>query len=141
MSPLSSFASFMCGWLRPMNGATPSRWRGSAGACLPSSPRFRRLSARRPPDDITIHLDAGYDSQKDTAAPRDDHDRLPIRATSLEHPLLSLRILLAEDVAMVRGALVALIQMERDLTVVADVERGDEIDRKSTRLNSSHLGI
>ena len=28
---------------------------------------------------------------------------------------------------MVRGALVALIQMERDLTVVADVERGDEI--------------
>jgi two-component system response regulator DesR len=41
--------------------------------------------------------------------------------------LLSLRILLAEDVAMVRGALVALIQMERDLTVVADVERGDEI--------------
>lgn len=41
--------------------------------------------------------------------------------------MLSLRILLAEDVAMVRGALVALIQMERDLTVVADVERGDEI--------------
>jgi two-component system response regulator DesR len=39
----------------------------------------------------------------------------------------SLKILLAEDVAMVRGALVALIEMEPDLTVVADVERGDEI--------------
>jgi two-component system response regulator DesR len=41
--------------------------------------------------------------------------------------LLSLKILLAEDVAMVRGALVALIELEPDLTVVADVERGDEI--------------
>jgi two-component system response regulator DesR len=41
--------------------------------------------------------------------------------------LLSLRILLAEDVAMVRGALVALIQLEPDLKVVAAVERGDDI--------------
>jgi two-component system, NarL family, response regulator DesR len=41
--------------------------------------------------------------------------------------LLSLKILLAEDVAMVRGALVALIELEPDLTVVADIERGDDI--------------
>ncbi len=41
--------------------------------------------------------------------------------------MLSLRILLAEDVAMVRGALVALIELEPDLSVVADIERGDEI--------------
>lgn len=41
--------------------------------------------------------------------------------------MLSLKILLAEDVAMVRGALVALIQLEPDLTVVADVERGTDI--------------
>lgn len=41
--------------------------------------------------------------------------------------MLSLKILLAEDVAMVRGALVALIQMEQDLIVVADVERGSDI--------------
>ncbi len=46
---------------------------------------------------------------------------------SVERELLSLKILLAEDVAMVRGALVALIELEPDLTVVADVERGDEI--------------
>lgn len=39
----------------------------------------------------------------------------------------TLRILLAEDVAMVRGALVALIELEPDLKVVADVESGDEI--------------
>jgi len=39
----------------------------------------------------------------------------------------NLRILLAEDVAMVRGALVALIELEPDLKVVADVERGDQI--------------
>jgi two-component system response regulator DesR len=41
--------------------------------------------------------------------------------------LRTLRILLAEDVAMVRGALVALIELEPDLKVVAAVERGDEI--------------
>lgn len=38
-----------------------------------------------------------------------------------------LNILLAEDVAMVRGALVALIETEPDLKVVAAIERGDEI--------------
>jgi two-component system response regulator DesR len=38
-----------------------------------------------------------------------------------------LRILLAEDVAMVRGALAALIEMEPDLTVVAEVDQGDYI--------------
>lgn len=37
------------------------------------------------------------------------------------------RILLAEDQAMVRGALAALLGMERDLEVVAEVGRGDEI--------------
>ncbi|XVQ07054.1 response regulator transcription factor [Spirillospora sp. CA-255316] len=37
------------------------------------------------------------------------------------------RVLLAEDVAMVRGALAALIELEHDLTVVAEVERGDAI--------------
>ncbi|MGC5310382.1 response regulator transcription factor [Micromonospora chokoriensis] len=38
-----------------------------------------------------------------------------------------LRILLAEDVAMVRGALVALIELERDLRVVAAVDNGTDI--------------
>lgn len=38
-----------------------------------------------------------------------------------------LRILLAEDVNMVRGALAALIELEPDLTVVAEVGRGDMI--------------
>ena len=39
----------------------------------------------------------------------------------------SLKILLAEDVAMVRGALVALIELEPDMKVVAAIERGDDI--------------
>ncbi|MFB9250286.1 DNA-binding response regulator [Sphaerisporangium melleum] len=39
----------------------------------------------------------------------------------------TLKILLAEDVHMVRGALVALLELEPDLTVVADVDRGDAI--------------
>ncbi|QFZ21154.1 response regulator transcription factor [Saccharothrix syringae] len=38
-----------------------------------------------------------------------------------------IRVLLAEDVRMVRGALVALLNMEPDMEVVASVENGDEI--------------
>lgn len=38
-----------------------------------------------------------------------------------------IRILLAEDQAMVRGALTALLQLEDDLEVVAEVSQGDEI--------------
>jgi len=38
-----------------------------------------------------------------------------------------IRVLLAEDQAMVRGALVALLQLEDDMEVVAEVARGDEI--------------
>ncbi|MEU9168819.1 response regulator transcription factor [Streptomyces sp. NPDC048420] len=40
---------------------------------------------------------------------------------------MQLRILLAEDVQMVRGALIALIELEHDMTVVADVSSGSEI--------------
>lgn len=36
-----------------------------------------------------------------------------------------IRVLVAEDQAMVRGALVALLGLEPDITVVAEVERGD----------------
>ncbi|MFD9948511.1 DNA-binding response regulator [Nonomuraea sp. NPDC059023] len=38
-----------------------------------------------------------------------------------------LKLLLAEDVQIVRGALVALLETEPDLTVVAEVESGDKI--------------
>lgn len=40
---------------------------------------------------------------------------------------MALRILLAEDVAMVRGALVALIELEPDLKVVAAIDNGADI--------------
>jgi two-component system response regulator DesR len=40
-----------------------------------------------------------------------------------------LRLLLADDQALVRGALAALLALERDLTVVAEVGRGDEVVR------------
>src|SRR6185369_8215739 len=39
----------------------------------------------------------------------------------------SLRLLLADDQALVRGALAALLGMEPDLDVVAEVGRGDEV--------------
>jgi two-component system response regulator DesR len=38
-----------------------------------------------------------------------------------------IRILLAEDQAMVRGALTALLQLEGDLEVVAEVSQGDQV--------------
>ena len=38
-----------------------------------------------------------------------------------------IRLLLAEDQAMVRGALAALLRLEGDLEVVAEVGRGDEV--------------
>ncbi|MFI8965348.1 DNA-binding response regulator [Streptomyces sp. NPDC053493] len=41
--------------------------------------------------------------------------------------MLLIKILLAEDVHMVRGALIALLELEQDLQVVASVARGDLI--------------
>lgn len=41
--------------------------------------------------------------------------------------MINLNILIAEDVHMVRGALVALLNLEPDLTVVADVDNGNDI--------------
>ncbi|MGZ3636437.1 MAG: response regulator, partial [Ktedonobacterales bacterium] len=38
-----------------------------------------------------------------------------------------IRVLLAEDQAMVRGALAALLKREQDITVVAEVARGDQV--------------
>jgi two-component system response regulator DesR len=38
-----------------------------------------------------------------------------------------IRVLIAEDQAMVRGALASLLELEGDLTVVAQVARGDEV--------------
>jgi two-component system response regulator DesR len=38
-----------------------------------------------------------------------------------------IRVLLAEDQAMVRGALAALLSLERDIQIVAEVSRSDEV--------------
>jgi len=38
-----------------------------------------------------------------------------------------IRVLLAEDQAMVRGALAALLSLETDIAIVAEVARGDEV--------------
>lgn len=36
-----------------------------------------------------------------------------------------IRVLIAEDMHMIRGALVALLALEDDIEVVAEVDRGD----------------
>jgi two-component system response regulator DesR len=38
-----------------------------------------------------------------------------------------IRVLIAEDMHMIRGALVALLSLEEDIEVVAELERGDQI--------------
>lgn len=40
---------------------------------------------------------------------------------------MTIRLLLADDQALVRGALAALLDLESDLTIVAEVGRGDEV--------------
>lgn len=42
-----------------------------------------------------------------------------------------IRVLLAEDQAMVRGALSALLSLEEDIEVVAEASRGDEVVSKA----------
>ena len=44
-----------------------------------------------------------------------------------------IRVLLADDQALVRGALAALLNLERDLEVVAEVGRGDEVVEQARR--------
>ena len=53
-------------------------------------------------------------------APRHDQTRRPMSGAPI-------RLLLADDQALVRGALAALLDLEADLTVVAQVGRGDEV--------------
>jgi two-component system response regulator DesR len=45
-----------------------------------------------------------------------------------------IRILVAEDMHLIRGALVALLALEADLEVVAEVERGDQIVATALRV-------
>ncbi|WP_354643033.1 response regulator transcription factor [Kitasatospora camelliae] len=48
--------------------------------------------------------------------------------------MLSVKILLAEDVHMIRGALVALLELEPDFEVVASVDRGDLIVKSALQV-------
>jgi DNA-binding NarL/FixJ family response regulator len=56
-----------------------------------------------------------------TASPK------PGRREGFSGGMIMIRVLLAEDQAMVRGALSALLSREKDIEVVAEVARGDEV--------------
>lgn len=52
----------------------------------------------------------------------------PVNEMPRDHrPAKSIRVLLAEDQGMMRGALALLLGMEADIEVVAQVSAGDEI--------------
>jgi two-component system response regulator DesR len=46
-----------------------------------------------------------------------------------------IRVLIAEDMHMIRGALVALLSLEPDIKVVAELERGDQIVATALQVN------
>jgi two-component system response regulator DesR len=76
---------------------------------------------------LAYHTNQGQCGTHDCTCPDSaNHDRGPHNG----HPRResdALRILLAEDVAMIRGALTALIELEPDLKVVAQVDKGEQI--------------
>ena len=51
---------------------------------------------------------------------------------------MTIRVLLADDQALVRGALAALLALEPDIDVVAEVGRGDEVV-EAARRSSAHV--
>jgi two-component system, NarL family, response regulator DesR len=51
------------------------------------------------------------------------YDREQLKAGQQE----MIKVLIAEDEALIRGALVALLRLERDLDIIAEAGRGDEI--------------
>ncbi|MGK5637901.1 response regulator transcription factor [Streptomyces sp. URMC 126] len=53
--------------------------------------------------------------------------------TPAEQPAVRVRVLLAEDQSMVREALAALLDLEGDIEVVAQVARGDEVVEAARR--------
>ena len=103
----------------------PTRTGGKHGASRPGACRPAGAgvyAGRRPggrptcaPGQRTLSLSRG------TAHPE------PGRRDGFAGGMLMIRVLLAEDQAMVRGALAALLSREQDIEVVAEVARGDEV--------------
>ena len=56
----------------------------------------------------------------------DDGAKPPQSSVLSPQSFVMIRVLLAEDQAMIRGALAALLALEADIEVVAEVARGDE---------------
>src|SRR5262249_46619240 len=101
---------------RAIGGWAARRWRLSPRRCAAHHPRPEdrsgvRIGGRSPP-----HSHCAVRARS----------RLPWRACSRRGAAM-IRVLLAEDQTMVRGALAALLALEGDIHIVAEVARGDEV--------------
>src|ERR1700712_2672530 len=109
----------------------PGRWRARGSRCRPPG-SWRRSSVRRGQRRRERPVGAGRACR---AAARPDRRAgaprrwLPVvgHHSRRDSGRVMIRVLIAEDQGMVRGALASLLSLEHDIEVVAQVARGDEV--------------
>ena len=102
------------------SGSHPCRRRAAGRSCSPPTTSKRPTRGPTAPSSRRAATPVSPSS-----CGRADHPRIDPNID--ERPTMTIRLLIADDRAMVRGALAALLDLESDLEVVAEVGRGDEV--------------